>query len=68
MRKKVETSSTYLAAFDPDPSERNGQTARLELRVTRADVTARAGTQLMIANEKAVKKGSVHAPRVAPFP
>ncbi len=60
-RFAVETSSTYLAAFDPDPSERNGQTARLELRVTRADVTARAGTQLMIANEKAVKKGSVNA-------
>jgi hypothetical protein len=54
-RFALETSTSYLAAFDPEPSERNGQTHRMELRVTRPDVTARAGTLLPIANEKARK-------------
>lgn len=41
-RIAAETSSSYLATFDVDPSERNGQNQRSELRVTRADVTTRA--------------------------
>ncbi len=48
-RIAIETSAYYLAAFDPEPSERNGQPHRLEVRVTRPDVTVRAGTQIAIA-------------------
>jgi hypothetical protein len=48
-RIALETSSTYVAAFDPEPSERNGQNHRLELRVARPDVTTRTSTQLPIA-------------------
>jgi hypothetical protein len=59
-RFALESSASYLAAFDPEPSERNGQTYRLELRVTRADVTARAGTQLQIASEKSARKSNIN--------
>jgi hypothetical protein len=58
-RFALETSASYIVEFDPEPSERNGQTHRFELRVTRADVTARAGTQLQIANAKAAKRGGI---------
>jgi VWFA-related protein len=59
-RIALETSSTYVAAFDPEPSERNGQHHRLELRITRADVTARAGSHLTIArtDAKSSRKGA----------
>jgi hypothetical protein len=49
----VETSSTYVATFDPEPSERNGQTYRVELKLTRPEATARSGTQVPIANATA---------------
>jgi hypothetical protein len=49
----VETSAPYIAAFQPDPSERNGRPHRIELRVTRPDVTVRAGTQIVIARPEA---------------
>jgi hypothetical protein len=48
-RIALETSASYIAAFQPDPSERNGKPHRIELRVTRPDVTVRAGTQIVIA-------------------
>ena len=48
-RIALETSSSYLASFMPEPSERNGQPHRLELRVTRPDVTVRATPQLPLA-------------------
>ena len=56
----VETSSSYIASFDPEPSERNGQTYRLELRVTRPDVTTRLATNLSIprADPKTAKKAT----------
>ena len=44
--------ASYLATFEPEPSERNGQPHRLELRVTRPDVTVRAGTQIPIARRR----------------
>ena len=58
----LETSASYVAAFDPEPGERNGQTHRLEVRVTRPDVTVRAGTQIPIArvDAKAARKGSAN--------
>jgi hypothetical protein len=52
-RIALETSASYVAAFDPEPNERNGQTHRLEVRVTRPDVTVRAGTQIPIARADA---------------
>ncbi len=60
-RIAIETSASYLAAFDPEPSERNGQPHRLEVRVTRPDVTVRAGTQIAIARAdgKNARKGAV---------
>ena len=48
-RVTLETAASYLAAFDPEPSERNGQPHRFEVRVTRPDVTVRAATQIPIA-------------------
>jgi hypothetical protein len=48
-RIAVETSTSYIAAFQPEPSERNGKPHRIELRVTRPNVTVRAGTQIVIA-------------------
>lgn len=60
-RITIETSASYLAVFDPEPSERNGQPHRLEVRVTRPDVTVRAGTQIAIARAdgKNARKGGV---------
>jgi hypothetical protein len=61
-RIAVETSSAYVATFDPEPSERNGQSHRLEVRLTRPDTTVHAGTQLSIASASAqtAKKGSAN--------
>ena len=47
-RIAVETSSSYLATFDPEPSERNGQASRLEIKVTRPEVATRAPSSLSI--------------------
>lgn len=60
-RIAIETSASYLATFDPEPSERNGQPHRLEVRVTRPDTTVRAGTQIAIARAdgKNARKGAV---------
>jgi VWFA-related protein len=52
-RIAVETAASYVAAFDPEPNERNGQTHRLEIRVTRPDVTVRAGSQIPISRPDA---------------
>ena len=48
-RVTLETAASYLAAFDPEPSERNGQPHRFEVRVTRPDVVVRAAPQIPIA-------------------
>jgi len=62
-RIALETSASYVAAFDPEPSERNGQTHRLEVRVTRPDATVRVGTQIPIAraDARAARKGPANA-------
>jgi VWFA-related protein len=43
-----ESSGYYLAAFEPDAAERNGQPHRLEVRVAREHVLVRAGGQIQI--------------------
>jgi hypothetical protein len=48
-RIALETSSSYLVSFVPEPTERNGQPHRLDVRVTRPDVTVRATPQLHLA-------------------
>jgi hypothetical protein len=57
-RVAIETASSYIATFDPEPSERNGQNHRLELRVTRPEVTTRASTSLSIARATTARKGA----------
>ena len=52
-RVALETAASYLAAFEPEPSERNGQPHRFEVRVTRPDVDVRAATQIPIARADA---------------
>jgi VWFA-related protein len=44
-----ETSGSYQLAFEPEASERNGQSHRLELRVAREDVAIRARPEIVIA-------------------
>jgi hypothetical protein len=48
-RAARETSSYYLASFDPDPKERDGQDHRLELRLARQDLQVRSRSTLTIA-------------------
>jgi VWFA-related protein len=43
-----ESSGYYIAAFEPDASERNGIPHRMIVRVTRERVAVRAGSQLLI--------------------
>jgi len=47
-RAARETSAYYLASFDPDPKERDGQDHRLEVRLSRSDVHLRSRTVLTI--------------------
>jgi hypothetical protein len=43
-----ETGAYYVATFEPDPSDRNGQPLRVEMRTTRAKVKLRARPSLEI--------------------
>lgn len=47
-RAMRETSAYYLATFDPDPKERDGQDHRMEVRLARQDAQLRARTSLTI--------------------
>jgi VWFA-related protein len=47
-RAARETASYYLATFDPDPKERDGQDHRMELRLARQDVQLRSRSVLTI--------------------
>jgi hypothetical protein len=62
-RIAVETSASYIAAFQPEPSERNGKPHRVEVRVTRPDVTVRAGAQVVIARPEAGSARTAATPR-----
>ncbi|HET7217941.1 MAG TPA: hypothetical protein VFJ02_07825 [Vicinamibacterales bacterium] len=62
-RIAIETSSSYLASFDPEPSERNGQNYRLEVKVTRPDVTTRAPASLAIPRADARTARKATTPR-----
>jgi hypothetical protein len=42
----AETSAYYVATLEPDPSDRPGQTQKLEVRTTREGVTARARSEV----------------------
>ena len=48
-----ETAGYYLAAFDPEPSERNGLSHRVDVHVARPGVTVRVRPRLAIAKPAA---------------
>ena len=48
-----ETAAFYRVAFEPEPSQRNGNAHRLELRVNRPDVTVRVRPAVVIAKADA---------------
>ena len=50
-----ETSAYYVAAFDADPGERNGQTFRVELKSARDNVTQRTRPAVLIPKNVAAK-------------
>src|SRR4051812_39586078 len=50
-----ETAVYYVATFEPDPGERNGQTVRLELKPLRDKVKVRAHPSLLMPKEVAAK-------------
>ena len=53
-----ETAAYYVATFEPDPSERNGQTFRVEMKANRDKVKVR--TRPLIEIPKAIAKGSAN--------
>jgi hypothetical protein len=53
-----ETAAYYVATFEPDPAERNGQTFRVELKATRDKVKVRARPVVEIP--KAIAKASAN--------
>lgn len=53
-----ETSAHYVASFDADPSERNGQPLRVELKSTREHVDLHARGSVVIAKEASDKQAS----------
>jgi hypothetical protein len=48
-RVAAETSAYYLVSFEPESSERNGSSRRIELRVNRPDLKVRVQPELTIA-------------------
>jgi VWFA-related protein len=48
-----ETSAFYRIAFEPESSQRNGNSHRVELRVSRPDVTVRVRPSILIAKSDA---------------
>jgi hypothetical protein len=53
-----ETAAYYVATFEPDPSERNGQTFRVEMKATRDKVKVR--TRPVVEIPKAIAKASTN--------
>jgi VWFA-related protein len=51
-----ETAGYYVARFEPEASERNGITRKIEVKVTRPDVTVRAASELMIPKPDSTPK------------
>jgi hypothetical protein len=56
-----ETSAYYVATFEPEPSERNGQAMRVELRSTRDKVRVRTRPSVEIPKE--VKRAAPPSPK-----
>jgi hypothetical protein len=56
-----ETSAYYVATFEPEPSERNGQAVRVELRSTRDKVRVR--TRPSVEIPKDVKRAAPPSPK-----
>jgi hypothetical protein len=50
-----ETAAYYVATFDPEPGERNGQAPRVELKTTRDKVKLRHRPSVLMAKEAAPK-------------
>jgi VWFA-related protein len=55
-RAARESSSYYMASFDPEPKERDGQDHRLELRVGRQDLHVRTRSVLTIPKGDAARQ------------
>ena len=53
-----ETSAFYRLAFEPEPGQRNGNTHRVELRLSRADAVVRVRPSIAIARGDARAPGS----------
>jgi VWFA-related protein len=51
-----ESSGYYLLGFEPDPSERDGSSRRIELRLSRPDVTVRARPDFTISRQDPRRK------------
>lgn len=50
-----ETAAYYIATFEPEPGERNGQSARVELKPSRDKVKLRARPSVLIAKDTVAK-------------
>lgn len=50
-----ETAAYYVATFDAEPGERNGQTSRIELKSSRDQVTLRTRPSVVMPKEVAAK-------------
>ena len=53
-----ETAAYYIATFEPEPGERNGQSARVELKPSRDKVRVRARPSVLIAKDTVAKAAS----------
>ncbi len=62
-RAARETSSYYVASFEPEAKERDGQDHRMELRLARQDVSLRARSLLTIPKGAATGKSGATNPR-----
>ena len=62
-RAARETSSYYMASFDPDPKERDGQDHQLELRLGRQDLQVRSRSTLTIPKGEPARQIGKVSPR-----
>jgi len=62
-RIALETSARYVATFVPEPSERNGQSHRVELKVAREGVSVRTRAETTIARSGAARATAAAKPR-----
>ena len=58
LKMVTETTGYYVARFEPEQVERNGVPRKLEVKVTRPDVTVRAASELTVGKAEAKPKPS----------